>query len=470
MLEQELLVGLLVKVAVISSMASMMLRWSFAKKMLLREQRTIHQRLQLGLLFGGFFAFGTVVREVLGYKAAELGLEGAFVTGLVGGYVPGVVCGGLISLPALVIPILMDRSPEWITLPLVMGVGALGGLLRDFAPGPEEIWRFSPFYPFAGVSRFFSQLRTPRGAFQMLLFLCCLAIEFIRTSLGHAFYAENWLFVIYPPEGDANPFTVVLVYFSTVLCIGLTLKIWNNTRNEWKLEQQQRLLIEARLASLTSQINPHFLFNTLNSVASLIRSDRETARQLIFKLSTILRRLLRKQDAFATLREELAFMDDYLSIEAVRFGDKLKIVKEIDPQTIDSLVPSMLLQPIAENSIKHGISPKVGGGTLWLRSALRGGRLQIELEDDGVGIPAEAMPNVFRRGIGVSNVHERLQVLFGNEFHMMIEPRPGGGTVVRIQIPELQDPSPPEHFERRAADTPMPSEVSSSTTPAWHPE
>jgi two-component system LytT family sensor kinase len=184
-----------------------------------------------------------------------------------------------------------------------------------------------------------------------------------------------------------------------------------------------------------------------------------------------LRRLLRKQDAFATLREELAFMDDYLSIETVRFGDKLKIVKEIDPQTIDSLVPSMLLQPIAENSIKHGISPKVGGGTLWLRSALRGGRLQIELEDDGVGISAEAMPNVFRRGIGVSNVHERLRVLFGNEFHMLIEPRPGGGTVVRIQIPELQDPSAPEFFERRAADTPMSSEVSSSSTaPAWHPE
>jgi two-component system LytT family sensor kinase len=463
MLEQELLVSLLVKVAVISSMASMMLRWSFAKKMLLREQRTIHQRLQLGLLFGGFFAFGTLVREVLGYKAAELGLEGAFVTGLVGGYVPGVVCGALIALPALLNP-----SPEWITLPLVTGVGALGGLLRDFAPGPEEIWRFSPFYPFTGPSKFFSQLRTPRGAFQMLLFLCCLAIEFIRTSLGHAFYDKKWLFVIYPPGGEANPFTVVLVYFSTVLCIGLTLKIWNNTRNEWKLEQQQRLLIEARLASLTSQINPHFLFNTLNSVASLIRSDRETARQLIFKLSTILRRLLRKQDAFATLREELAFMDDYLSIEAVRFGDKLKIVKEIDPQTIDSLVPSMLLQPIAENSIKHGISPKVGGGTLWLRSALRGGRLQIELEDDGVGIPVEAMPNVFRRGIGVSNVHERLRVLFGNEFHMMIEPRPGGGTVVRIQIPELQDTSVPEHFER-AADTPIPSEVSPSpTAAAWH--
>ena len=226
-----------------------------------------------------------------------------------------------------------------------------------------------------------------------------------------------------------------------MLCVGLTLKVWNNTRNEWKLEEQQRLLMQARLASLTSQINPHFLFNTLNSVASLIRSDRDMARQVLFKLSAILRRLLRKEDAFTPLHEELAFIDDYLSIEVVRFGDKLKIVKEIAADTLHALVPSMLLQPLVENSIKHGLSPKIDGGTIWIRSASRGGRLQIEIEDDGVGIPPELMADVFQRGIGISNVHERLRVLYGNEFHMTIEPRPGGGTHVRIQLPELQDPA-----------------------------
>jgi two-component system LytT family sensor kinase len=221
----------------------------------------------------------------------------------------------------------------------------------------------------------------------------------------------------------------------------LTLKVWNNTRIEWKLEEQHRALMQARLDALTSQINPHFLFNTLNSVASLIRIDPETARQLIFKLSTILRRLLRTRDAFTPLREELAFIDDYLNIEVIRFGEKLRIVKDIDPATLDVLVPSMLLQPIVENSIKHGIGPKVEGGTIWLRSTLRGGRLQLELEDDGVGIAPEAMHDIFQRGIGVSNVHERLRVLFGQEFQMVIHHRPGGGTQVRIQIPELQEPS-----------------------------
>ena len=432
--EKELLISLLVKIAIIASMASLLLRWGFAKRMLLREQRTLRQRLQLGALFGLFFAAGSLVRLVLGYDAAELGLEGAFVTGLVGGYVTGALAGGLVALPAMLI------SPhELLTLPLMVGVGALGGLLRDIAPGPEDVWRFSPLHPFTLSSWRMPMLRSPQGAFQMLLFFCCLAIEFIRSSLGHAFPSNNWLFVMNPPAATLNPATVVLVYFSTMLCVGLTLKIWNNTRNEWKLEEQQRLLVEARLASLTSQINPHFLFNTLNSVASLIRSDGDAARLLIFKLSTILRRLLRKQEALAPLRDELAFVDDYLSIEVVRFGDKLKIVKEVAANTTNALIPSMLLQPIVENSIKHGISPKVGGGTIWIRSDVQGSRLQLELEDDGVGIRPDTIPDVFRSGIGVSNVYERLEVLFGNEFDMVIEDRPGGGTRVRIQIPEMKD-------------------------------
>ena len=434
--EDQLLVTLLVKVAVVASMASIMLRWSFAKKMLLREQRTIHQRAQLGLLFGAVFACGSLVRIFLKYSAADLSLEGALVSGLVGGYVPGLVAGMLVALPGFLIP-----PNEWLSLPLLAGVGALGGLLRAVAPGPEEVWRFTPFFPFTISSWFFDRIRTPQGAFQMLLLFCCLAVEFIRTGLGHAFEGRGWLFVLYPADAVLNPFTVVLVYFSTVVCIGLTLKVWNNTRNEWKLEEQQRLLMQARLSSLSSQINPHFLFNTLNSVASLIRSDGETARHLIFKLSTILRRLLRKHEAYTPLREEIAFINDYLGIEVVRFGEKLKIVKELQPESLDALVPSMLLQPLIENSIKHGLSPKIDGGTIWIRSAIRGGRLQLELEDDGVGIPAEIMPDVFQKGIGVSNVHERLLVLFADDFHMTIEPRAGSGTRVRIQIPELHDPA-----------------------------
>src|SRR5580698_10181519 len=107
------------------------------------------------------------------------------------------------------------------------------------------------------------------------------------------------------------------------------------------------------------------------------------ARQVVYKLSKILRRLLRQQENLTTLREELSFIDDYLAIEVVRFGEKLRVVKDIDPATLDILVPSMLLQPIVENSVRHGLSSKIDGGTVKMRSRMAGTRLQILVEDDG---------------------------------------------------------------------------------------
>ena len=438
--EETILVKLLVRVAVIASMASILLRWSFAKRMLMRERRTLRQRVELGLLFGATFAAGTIVRIVLKYDAAELALEGAFVSGLVGGYVTGLVSGGLMALPAA----FLTPQHEWLAIPLLVGVGALGGVLRDIAPSDEEIWRFSPFFPFT-ISNWVRRLPSPESAFQMLLLFACVAIEFLRQSVAQAFEHREWLFAMFKSTDDLSSFTLVAVYFSTVACIGLTLKVWDHSRNEWKLEEQQRLLMQARLRNLSSQINPHFLFNTLNSVASLIRSDREMARELIVKLSAILRRLMRGQESLAPLRDELKFIENYLEIEKVRFGDKLTVHEELDPATLDKLVPSMMLQPLVENSIKHGLGPKVEGGTIWLRSAQRGGRLQIEVADNGVGIPEDVLPVVFQAGIGIGNVHERLSVLFGNDFQMTIENRSGGGTRIRIQIPELREfaPSPP---------------------------
>ena len=124
----------------------------------------------------------------------------------------------------------------------------------------------------------------------------------------------------------------------------------------------------ARVEALASQINPHFLFNTLTSISSLIRSQPETARTLIVKLSGLLRRLLRSQEHFVTLREELEAIDEYLDIESIRFGPKLHIEKSIEPDSLDVVVPSMLLQPLVENSIKHGLSPKIGEGRITIRS------------------------------------------------------------------------------------------------------
>jgi two-component system LytT family sensor kinase len=121
----------------------------------------------------------------------------------------------------------------------------------------------------------------------------------------------------------------------------------------------------------------------------------------------------------------------------VRFGEKLRVVKDIDPATLDMLVPSMLLQPIVENSIRHGLASKVDGGTVRIRSRLMvAGKLQIQVEDDGVGIPESKLATLFEQGIGVSNVNERLKVLFGDDYKMWIDSHLGEGTSTGIELPE----------------------------------
>jgi two-component system LytT family sensor kinase len=151
-----------------------------------------------------------------------------------------------------------------------------------------------------------------------------------------------------------------------------------------------------------------------------------------------MRRRLRSQDHFSPLRDELDFIGDYLAIELERFGEKLRVVREIDPATTDIPVPAMLLQPLVENSIKHGIASKVNGGTITLRALRSGERLMIEVEDDGVGMPSAA--TITGDGIGVSNVRERLQVLYNNDYRMVIESQPGLGTRILIEVP-VQSPA-----------------------------
>jgi two-component system LytT family sensor kinase len=272
------------------------------------------------------------------------------------------------------------------------------------------------------------------SAFSIACVGVILLAELLRSLIASEF--PRWGVFALQKNWDDGPLATLAIYATTLFATALPIKVWNSNRNEKKLEQQQMRLNEARLAALTSQINPHFLFNTLNSVASLIRLNPEQARQVVYKLSKILRRLLRQQDNLTTLSEELSFIDDYLSIEMVRFGDKLRFVKDIDPSTLDLPVPSMLLQPLVENSIRHGLSNKVAGGSIYVRSRLQGQRLQILVEDDGVGIPEGQLATIFEQGIGINNVNERLKVLFGADYRMWIDSRLGEGTSTGIELPE----------------------------------
>jgi two-component system LytT family sensor kinase len=425
------LVAVLVKLAVMASIASILARSNRFKSILMQENRTMMQRLELSLWLSIFFA-ASVATRILGktaYQGADLGLEGSLIAGILGGYVTGLLSGVLISLPAFFF------ATGYATMPLLAGIGVLGGLLRDIAPGPEEIWRFTPLFDL-GVFRFFKS-RNPRiPGFHLLFCAAILFAEFVRQNLGQTF--DTQVFYIKQDASNPNSWITVALYAATLFAVTIPLKIWNNTRNESKLEEQERLLMEARLAALTSQINPHFLFNTLNSVSSLIRTDPNQARIMVVRLSKVLRRLLRKHENFSTLREELSFIDDYLSIEVVRFGEKLRFEKDVADNTLDMLVPSMLLQPLVENSIKHGLSSKVDGGAIRIHANRMGRKLYILVEDDGVGIPESKLGTLLDSGIGVTNVNERLKVLFGSQYRMWVESQPGHGTQIHIEVPELE--------------------------------
>jgi two-component system LytT family sensor kinase len=219
--------------------------------------------------------------------------------------------------------------------------------------------------------------------------------------------------------------------------VATPIKIWNNARIEHRLQEQEKLLLAAKIEALASQINPHFLFNTLASISSLIRTQPETARTLITRLSGLLRRLMRSSDHFVTLREELASIDEYLDIEVIRFGPQLRVVKLISPDTLDVVVPSMLLQPLVENSIKHGLSRKVGGGRITISTSLRDRHVLIEVRDDGLGMTEERLEQAFGGGIGLSNVNERLRTIYGAHCRLKLTSTPGAGTCAAVEIPEM---------------------------------
>jgi two-component system LytT family sensor kinase len=428
---EQLLVILLVKLAVAASLASILTRSQRFQRMLLREERTLAQRVQMAAVCAVIFGLGVAVRVLThnDYAAVDLGLEGALVMGMLGGYITGLVSGVLISIPAMF-------NGELMSMPLLAAVGVLGGLLRDVAPDKEAIWKFSPF-PDLTLWRLARKRDLRLPVFSLLCIVAILMTELLRSEMARIQLLHNTaVFALQQTYMPLSPWMIVAVYSTTLFATVLPIKVWNSNRNERKLEQQQLRLNEARLAALSRQINPHFLFNTLNSVTSLIRQNPEQARQVVYKLSNILRRLLRQQENLTPLREELSFIDDYLAIEMVRFGEKLRVVKDIDPATLDMLVPSMLLQPIVENSLRHGLASKVDGGTVKLRSRIAAGKFQILVEDDGVGIAENKLATLFEQGIGVSNVNERLKVLFGDDYKMWIDSRLGEGTSTGIELPE----------------------------------
>jgi two-component system LytT family sensor kinase len=426
--EQILLTTLVVKLAVMAGAATMLVRYRRFRHILIFERRGWNDRLTFVLALGVPLTAAVASRLLLDYRAADLTLEGAFLAGLIAGPYAGAIVGAMVGLP----PVL---NGELIALPFAVGCGFAGGGLRELCP-KEAIWHFSPFV-FTGLHRrAWKMMRRVEVDWQVMLLAAPVALELLRQAVG-ARWGHQRLFYIEPTPAW---WTWAVILLATVLAVATPIKIWNNARIEHRLQEQEKLLLAAKIEALASQINPHFLFNTLTSITSLIRTQPETARMLITKLSGLLRRLMRSTDHFVTLREELESIDEYLDIETVRFGPQLTVDKQISPDTLDVIVPSMILQPLIENSIKHGLSRKLGGGRITIRTALHGGHALIEVLDDGIGMTEDRLDHAREGGIGLSNVNERLRTIYGVGCELRLTSSPGRGTCASVEIPLLTIP------------------------------
>jgi len=442
-----LLIHLLMKLGVAAVVASTVVRSLEFKALLFREQRTLLQRMYLVLCFAVPIMMGVGIRIVQkSFLAGDLSFETSILLGVFAGRWAGSLGGAMMGLPALFM------HGEWAALPFDVLCGFLAGQMRALARNKDDIWSFSPFIDQSIFRLIRRNLPRPRlFDWQVMFFFTIVALRFVQTEMARYFPKS-----IFSLESPDNFWVWGAIYAASVAVIGIEIKIFNSVRIQTKLEDQERLLLHARMAALQNQVNPHFLFNTLNSISSLVRFDPDKARDVISKLATILRRLLNSSEAFTPLREELEFIDNYLDIEVVRFGrDKLRVVKQLDPASLDVVVPSMLLQPLIENCIKHGLAPKVEGGSIFLRSRVTDSQLIIEVEDDGVGIGNEGRGNGSSgMGIGMANVSERLLVLYGDTARMTVDSHDGKGTLVRIRLPLVEAASSvPEGFYAERSST-----------------
>jgi two-component system, LytTR family, sensor kinase len=216
--------------------------------------------------------------------------------------------------------------------------------------------------------------------------------------------------------------------------------------------QLQTRLAEAQLQALQRQLHPHFLFNTLHTISALMHRDTEAADAMLARLSDLLRLTLDRLGVQEIrLKEELEFLEKYLEIERTRFGERLTVDMEIEPETLDASVPNLILQPLVENAIRHGIAPRIGGGRLQIVARRTGDRLWLMVRDNGPGLP-EAKLDAFNRGVGVSNTRSRLQHLYPGRHRFEFHQPSDGGLAVTIEIPAGDDENAQDESDTTISD------------------
>ncbi len=215
---------------------------------------------------------------------------------------------------------------------------------------------------------------------------------------------------------------------------------------------RERQLAEARMQALKAQIHPHFLFNTLNTISSFVHHDPDTAERMVARLSDLLRHTLAaSRENEVPLEEELEFLEPYLEIEQARFEDRLRVRWAVEPETREARVPHLVLQPLVENALRHGLGRRAAAGTVEIGAARLGDRLRLTVRDDGAGLPADFARRP-ARGMGVANVRARLAQLYGDAHRFELTPAEGGGVTALIEIPFRRFTEPAGTVEGREED------------------
>ena len=227
-----------------------------------------------------------------------------------------------------------------------------------------------------------------------------------------------------------------MMTYWTIVGVGTAMKYMHEARaKELNSAQLETRLVEARLHTLQRQMQPHFLFNTLNTISALMHRDVDAADAMIARLSDLLRMSLERVGVQeVALKEELDFLSKYLEIEQTRFRDRLTVVFDVQADALDALVPNLLLQPLVENAIKHGIGPRPTPGRITVRARRNGAMLELDVQDNGVGLSAARLTD-FNRGVGLSNTRSRLDHLYGSLHRFEFRQPAEGGLLVCIAIP-----------------------------------
>ncbi|PPL17797.1 sensor histidine kinase [Microterricola pindariensis] len=210
-----------------------------------------------------------------------------------------------------------------------------------------------------------------------------------------------------------------------------------------ELDRSRRLLVEAEVRALRAQISPHFIYNSLNAIASFINTDPARARELVLEFADYTRYSFRRHGDFTTIAEELGSIHRYLTLEQARFGERLRVSLQIAPEVLSTVIPFLSLQPLVENSVRHGLEGTEQGGQISILGRDLGAVAEITIEDDGVGIDPERLRTVLAgqndgEHVGLRNVDQRLRQVYGDEFGLVIETAVGAGTLITMRVPKSQ--------------------------------